>query len=84
MSNEIKLLHFYVFGDLTAYPSDKDFSGIWETVVVKGLDTDKPIWTLTRRLTSSNNAPVGEMIDLPGFVMDYYAKRIDRKALAGI
>jgi hypothetical protein len=78
----IKLLHLYRFMDVSD-SAGFDYSGLWETIGVKELQSKHPMWQF-RRVASFNGSEVGQALELPQFIVERYANSIDRSALIGI
>ncbi len=81
--NMIKLLHLYNFGDISN--SDNfDYSGLWETVGVKGFSTSTPTWTLRRAASFTVGGKVGEKIEIPQVIIEMFGSCVNRSSLKGV
>jgi hypothetical protein len=80
--SKIKLLHLYRFKGITD-SDNSDYSGLWETIECRNLQGDSPIWRLRRVASFTPGTSVGDTIDLPQFIVERYANRINRATLNG-
>jgi hypothetical protein len=76
----IKLLRYYTFPHVEG---TLDLSGIWETVGVRGLCSDSPVWKVVRRFTYRDNAPLDRVEELPEFIFQHYAFEVSMKNIFG-